>query len=80
MITSEIGEGEVEEALIRARLTTGVAVANVAGAVPPGGIGSAAGAFDTSVNRDTFIATVAEIKAQLNALLAGLRTSKSIAP
>ena len=43
MITSEIGEGEVEEALIRARLTTGVAVANVAGAVPPGGTGSAAG-------------------------------------
>lgn len=80
MLASRIGEGQVEEERVKAILTTGAAVATVAGATPAGGTGATAGAYDTSANRDIFIATVAEIKAQLNALLTELRTSKIIAP
>lgn len=55
------------------------AVANVAGTIPAGGVGAAAGGWDTSGNRDTAIATIGEIKTQLNALLAELRVSGVIA-
>lgn len=79
MITSIIGEGKTEEDRIRARLTTGAAVATVAGPTPAGGTGATAGAYDTAAHRDELIATVAEIKVSLNALLAELRTSKAIA-
>lgn len=58
--------------------TLGAAVASVAGATPAGGTGSAQGAFDTSGNRDTFIATVTELKTQFNALLASLRAADKI--
>lgn len=80
MITSMVGEGKKEEDRIRAMWTTGVAVATVAGATPAGGTGATAGAYDSAANRDILIATVAELKAQLNALLAALRTQKIIAP
>jgi hypothetical protein len=56
------------------------AVADVAGTTPAGGTGATAGAYDTSAHRDALIATVAEIKTQLNALLAELRTAGIIAP
>jgi hypothetical protein len=48
-------------------------VSNVAGTIPAGGVGAAAGAWDTSGNRDTAITTITEIKTQLNALLTELR-------
>lgn len=53
----------------------GAAVAAVAGSIPAGGVGAAAGAFDTSGNRDTFIATVTEMKTQLNLLMARFRVT-----
>lgn len=49
------------------------AIANVAGTIPAGGTGAAAGAWDTSGNRDTAITTMNEIKTQLNALMTELR-------
>ncbi len=55
--------------------TQKAAVADVAGVIPAGGVGAAAGGFDTAGNRDTFIATVTEMKTQLNALLNRLRAS-----
>ena len=78
MITSMVGEGKTEEDRIKLMLTTGAAVAAVAGSIPAGGTGAAQGAFDTSGNRDTFIATVTEIKTQLNALIAALKAQKEI--
>jgi hypothetical protein len=57
---------------------TPTTVAAVAGAVPAGGTGAAAGAWDTSANRDTAITTITEIKTQLNALLTELRARKII--
>lgn len=51
------------------------AVADVAGTTPAGGTGATAGAYDTAAHRDALIATVAEIKTQLNSLLAELRTA-----
>lgn len=50
-------------------------VADVAGAVPAGGTGAAAGAWDTAANRNTAITTITEIKAQVNLILARLRTA-----
>lgn len=41
----------------------------VAGLTPAGGAGAAEGAYDTAANRNTFIATVAEIKVTVNALV-----------
>ncbi|MGI8423578.1 MAG: hypothetical protein ACR2NO_05625 [Chloroflexota bacterium] len=54
------------------------AVANVAGTIPAGGVGAAAGGWDTAANRNTAITTTSEIITQLNALLAQLRTAKVI--
>ncbi|MEO2054677.1 MAG: hypothetical protein ABGX83_05200 [Nitrospira sp.] len=54
-------------------------VAAVAGAIPAGGTGAAAGGFDTSGNRDIFIATVTENKTQLNLILAALKAHGLIA-
>jgi hypothetical protein len=56
------------------------AIADVAGTTPAGGTGATAGAYDTAAHRDALIATVAEIKAQLNTLLAELRTAGIITP
>jgi len=56
------------------------AVADVAGLAPAGGTGATAGAYDTAAHRDALIATVAEIKVQLNALLAALRTAGIVTP
>jgi len=56
------------------------AVADVAGATPAGGTGATAGAYDSAANRNTLIATVAEIKLQLNALLTALRTAGIVTP
>lgn len=55
------------------------AVAAVAGSVPAGGTGAAAGGWDTATNRDTAIATITEIKTQLNDLLTKLRAHGIIA-
>lgn len=52
-----------------------VEVADVAGAVPAGGTGAAAGGWDTAANRNTAITTITEIKAQVNLILARLRTA-----
>jgi hypothetical protein len=89
METIIISTGSAEADRIKQLLTpggslTGAAsgtpntVANVAGAIPAGGVGAAAGAFDTAGNRDTFITTVTEIKTQLNALLTELRARKFV--
>ena len=51
---------------------TAQTVANVAGSVPAGGAGAAAGGWDTAPNRDTAIATTTEIKTVLNNTLAAL--------
>lgn len=56
------------------------AIAAVAGTTPAGGTGATEGAYDTAAHRDALIATVAEIKAQLNDLLAKLRTAGVITP
>jgi hypothetical protein len=56
------------------------AVADVAGTIPAGGTGTAAGGWDTAGNRNTAITTAGEIKTQLNALLARLRTAGIVAP
>jgi len=56
------------------------AVADVAGLAPAGGVGATAGAYDTAAHRDALIATVAELKAQLNSLLAKLRTAGIVTP
>lgn len=50
-------------------------VTSVTGTIPAGGTGAAAGGFDTAPHRDTFIATVTELKTQFNDLLAKLRTA-----
>lgn len=55
------------------------AVAAVAGLIPAGGVGAAAGGWDTAGNRDTAIVTIGEIKTQLNDLLAKLRAHGIIA-
>jgi hypothetical protein len=53
----------------------GATVAAVAGSIPAGGTGTAAGGWDTAGNRDTAITTMTEIKTQLNALLVQLRAT-----
>lgn len=55
------------------RLKGQPAVADVAGALPAGGTGVAGGCYDTGGNRDTCIATIGEIKAQLNAMIVDMR-------
>lgn len=55
------------------------AVADVAGLVPAGGTGAAAGGWDTAGNRNTAITTVTEIKTQLNLALAAMRGAGVIA-
>lgn len=79
MLAERIGEGSAEETILRAILQTRPTVAAVAGSVPAGGTGAAAGGWDTSGNRDTAITTITEIKAQLNALLVQLKAAKIIA-
>ncbi|NJN35966.1 MAG: hypothetical protein HC794_01595 [Nitrospiraceae bacterium] len=49
------------------------AVAVVAGSIPAGGTGAAAGGWDTAGNRNTAITTITEIKTQLNALIVALQ-------
>jgi len=51
---------------------TPLATTDVAGATPAGGVGAAAGAWDTAGNRDTSITTLGEIKADYNAMRAAL--------
>lgn len=51
---------------------TAQTVANVAGSVPAGGVGAAAGGWDTAPNRDTAITTTTEIKTVVNNILAAL--------
>lgn len=80
MLVERISEGLLEEQRIKAVLTTGAAVASVAGTIPAGGTGAAAGGWDTATNRDTAIATINEMRTQLNALLTELRNRKIIAP
>lgn len=56
------------------------AIVTVAGLTPAGGTGATQGAYDTSANRDVLIATVAELKAKVNTLLAQLRTAGLLTP
>lgn len=65
------GRGAVKQA---------VANADVAGAVPAGGTGTAAGGWDNATNRDIAIATITELKTRINALQAALRTAGVLAP
>lgn len=51
---------------------TSSAVAAVVGTIPAGGVGAAAGAWDTSVNRDTAIATMTEMRTVINNIRAAL--------
>lgn len=51
-----------------------VTTADVAGSIPAGGTGMAAGGYDTAMNRDTMLATLAEVKATVNDALADLHT------
>lgn len=89
-MNTNICEGNAEETRLRQLLSpagaagattltaTPTVVAAVAGAIPAGGVGAAAGGWDTAGNRDTAITTITEIKAQLNALLTELRARKII--
>lgn len=54
---------------------TGVAVA---GSIPAGGTGAAAGGWDTAANRDTAIATIGEMKATVNNLVADMADLKQL--
>lgn len=69
----------VELSTLAAAIPT-AAVADVAGTTPAGGTGATAGAYDTAAHRDALIATVAEMKTQLNDLLAKLRTAGVVTP
>lgn len=79
MLVERIAEGAAEEVILEAMLQTRPTVAAVAGSIPAGGTGAAAGGWDTSGNRDTAITTITEIKTQLNALLVQLKAAKIIA-
>ncbi|MGQ0835641.1 MAG: hypothetical protein ACT4O5_12125 [Gammaproteobacteria bacterium] len=90
MMIDRIAEGQTEADRLKNILTTGAAVANSAASVPAaapaGGVGAAAGGWDTAVNRDAAITTInglrtlaSELQTQLNALLAELRNRKIIA-
>jgi len=61
------------------------AAATTAAAPPAGGVGAAAGAWDTAANRDSAIASINNIRidldsvqTQLNSLLTVLRTNRLI--
>lgn len=74
MLAGRLDEGQAEyDRLKQIGTTATVTVAAVAGSIPAGGTGAAAGAWDTSGNRDTAIATITEIKTQLNSLMTALR-------
>ena len=45
---------------------------SVDGSIPAGGTGMAAGAYDTSMNRDTMLATLTETKTSLNEMITKL--------
>ena len=79
MLVERLAEGAAEEVILEAMLQTRPTVAAVAGSIPAGGTGAAAGGWDTSGNRDTAITTMTEIKTQLNALLVQLKAAKIIA-
>lgn len=48
--------------------STPLATTTVAGVIPAGGVGAAAGGWDTAGNRDTAITTITEIKTDLIAV------------
>jgi len=79
-----VAKDPVDKAQLAQMLVAGAnpAAANtdVAGATPAGGTGATAGAYDTAGNRDTLIATVAELKTKFNSLQAKLRTAGYLAP
>lgn len=52
---------------------------DVAGTIPSGGTGATAGGWDTAGHRDTAIATMTEMKTQLNALLTSIRSRALLA-
>ena len=78
MLASRIGEGQAEEDRIKSILTTQGSVAAVAGTIPAGGTGAAAGGWDTAGNRNTAITTMTEVITQFNALLVQLKAAKII--
>lgn len=77
--TSGIAADATELSALAGALPT-AAVADIAGTTPAGGTGATAGAYDTAGHRDSLIATVAELKTQVNALLAALRTAGIVTP
>lgn len=79
MLVERLAEGAAEEAILDAMLKTQATVAAVAGSIPAGGTGAAAGGWDTSGNRDTAITTITEIKTQVNLILTALKAAKIIA-
>lgn len=50
----------------------GITVDSVDGAIPAGGVGAAAGGWDTAGNRDTAITTLTEVKATVNEIITKL--------
>lgn len=85
------GAKQLATATVAGDVKRGVAVANDATAVPAvapaGGTGTAAGGYDTAVNRDAMITTVNGLRANVlalqttvNALLAAARTAGQLAP
>jgi len=74
MLAGRVDEGQAEfDRLKNIAQTATVAVSSVAGSIPAGGTGAAAGGWDTAGNRDTAITTMGELKTQLNALMVALR-------
>lgn len=65
--------------LSRQTLRQGSTVAAVAGSVPAGGTGAAAGGWDTANNRNTAITTMTEVITQFNALRTSLRNAGLLA-
>ena len=89
MLIERISESDAEAVRLKAIWSTGAAVSSsvaaVPSAAPAGGVGAAAGGWDTAGNRDLAIATIndsrtliIELQAQLNALLVELRNRKII--
>ena len=89
MLIERIAESDAEAVRLKAIWSTGAAVSSsvaaVPSAAPAGGVGAAAGGWDTAGNRDLAIATIngnrtliIELQAQLNALLVELRNRKII--
>lgn len=66
-----------ESPLVAIAQVSAAAAIAVAGLTPAGGTGATAGAYDTAANRDILIATVAEMKVTVNALVTLANSNKA---